>query len=118
MGATLGQIVKSLVFTAGGDPLLVIASGSNRVSTAKVGAIVGAAVERADAELVKRATGFSIGGVPPVAHARPLRILVDRDLLGYDEVWAAAGMPNAVFPIAPDELVRVTGGEPADVREE
>ncbi|MGZ4126725.1 MAG: YbaK/EbsC family protein [Actinomycetota bacterium] len=118
IGTSLGQIAKSLVFVAAGEPVLVIASGANRVSVAKVAALLGDPVERADAKLVSRTTGFSIGGVPPVAHAQPLRIVIDEDLLRYGEIWAAAGTPNAVFPIEPDELVRVTRGEVADVREE
>jgi prolyl-tRNA editing enzyme YbaK/EbsC (Cys-tRNA(Pro) deacylase) len=117
VGTTLGQIAKSLVFDAGGEPVLVIASGANRVSTAKVAALLGAKVSRADAELVRGATGFPIGGVPPVAHAQPLRILIDEDLLAFDGIWASAGTPNAVFPIPPQDLVRVTGGTVSDVRE-
>jgi prolyl-tRNA editing enzyme YbaK/EbsC (Cys-tRNA(Pro) deacylase) len=118
IGTSVGQIVKSLVFDAGGAPVLVAASGSNRVSVEKLGSLAGTPVRRADADLVRKATGFSIGGVPPVALARRLRVLVDRDLMRYTEVWAAAGMPNAVFPIEPEELVRITGGEVVDIGEE
>jgi prolyl-tRNA editing enzyme YbaK/EbsC (Cys-tRNA(Pro) deacylase) len=116
IGTTLGCIVKSLVFSANGEPVVVLASGPNRVDTRKVGDLVGGPVKRADADLVREATGFAIGGVPPLGHRRPLPVYVDRDLLGFDEVWAAAGTPNAVFPISPGELVRVTNGRVADVK--
>ena len=118
IGTSVAQIAKSLVFLAGEQPLLVITSGANRVSTEKLAALVGVPVRRADADAVRRATGFPVGGVPPLGHAAPLRILLDRDLLAFEEIWAAAGTPNSVFRIAPAALVRVTGGEPADVREE
>jgi prolyl-tRNA editing enzyme YbaK/EbsC (Cys-tRNA(Pro) deacylase) len=118
IGTSIAQIAKSLVFLAGDEPVLVIASGANRVSTAKLAALVGAPVRRADADAVRRASGYPVGGVPPLAHATPLRVLLDRDLLTFDAIWAAAGTPNAVFRIAPDELVRITGGALADVREE
>jgi prolyl-tRNA editing enzyme YbaK/EbsC (Cys-tRNA(Pro) deacylase) len=118
IGTGVAQIAKSLVFLAGDEPVLVIASGANRVSTAKLAALVGAPVRRADADAVRRASGYPVGGVPPLGHATPLRVLLDRDLLAFDEIWAAAGTPNAVFRIAPEELVRVTGGALADVREE
>jgi prolyl-tRNA editing enzyme YbaK/EbsC (Cys-tRNA(Pro) deacylase) len=118
LGTTVAQIAKSLVFLAGDKPVLVIASGVNRVSVAKLSRLLGEPVGRADAEAVKRHTGFPIGGVAPVGHASPLRILIDRDLLQYPELWAAAGTPNAVFRTSPDELARITGGEVADLREE
>lgn len=118
IGTTVAQIAKSLVFLAGGEPVLVIASGVNRVSTEKLGRLLGQPIKRADAEAVRAATGFPIGGVPPVGHAQPLRTVIDRDLLQYAEIWAAAGTPNAVFPSTPDELIRITGGQVADVREE
>jgi prolyl-tRNA editing enzyme YbaK/EbsC (Cys-tRNA(Pro) deacylase) len=118
IGTTVAQIAKSLVFLAGEAPILVIASGINRVSMEKLAAHLGAPATRPDAETVKRLTGFPIGGVAPVGHAVPLRVLIDRDLLQYDEVWAAAGTPNAVFQTTPEELARITGGEVVDVREE
>ena len=94
----------------------MLASGGHRVDTAKVAALVGAAsVDRADPEFVRSHTGFAIGGVAPVGHPEPLRTLVDTDLERYDEVWAAAGHPHAVFPTTYAELLRITGGEPADV---
>jgi prolyl-tRNA editing enzyme YbaK/EbsC (Cys-tRNA(Pro) deacylase) len=77
----------------------------------------GAQVRRANADEAKEATGYSIGGTPPFGHPRKLRVFLDRDLLGYDEVWAAAGTPQAVFPIAPDDLVRASGAQPADLKE-
>jgi prolyl-tRNA editing enzyme YbaK/EbsC (Cys-tRNA(Pro) deacylase) len=118
IGTTVERIVKSLAFAAGDSTVIVLASGVNRVDTRRLGELAGAAIGRADAERVRRDTGFAIGGVPPLGHARELPVYVDRDLLSYDLVWAAAGTPNAVFPIRPEELVRVSGGVVADVKEE
>jgi prolyl-tRNA editing enzyme YbaK/EbsC (Cys-tRNA(Pro) deacylase) len=116
LGVEVGQIANSLVFDADGEPLLVLTSGAHRVDTAKVAAVVGAArVRRASPDFVQAATGQVIGGVAPVGHPAPLRTLVDRALAGHPQVWAAGGIPHAVFPISFDDLVRVTGGEPADV---
>ena len=116
LGVEVAQIANSLVFAADGDPLLVMASGGHRVDTAKVAALVGAtSVDRASPEFVREHTGFAIGGVAPVAHPEPLRTLVDTELERYDEVWAAAGHPHTVFPTTYAELLRITGGEPADV---
>ncbi len=117
LGVTVGQIVKSLVFTADGRPVLVAASGINRVDEKRLGELAGGKIRRADPDTVKRATGYSIGGVPPIALASPLPIYVDRDLLGYELVYAAAGLPECVFPIAPQELVRATGGTVVDIKE-
>lgn len=112
----VGQIANSLVFDADGEPLLVLTSGANRVDTGKVGALIGAdRVQRASPEFVRVATGQAIGGVAPVGHPTALRTLVDRALGSFDEVWAAGGIPHAVFPTTFTELVRVTGGRPADV---
>jgi prolyl-tRNA editing enzyme YbaK/EbsC (Cys-tRNA(Pro) deacylase) len=116
VGATVGRIVKSLVFLAAGEPVLALVSGSNQLDTALLGALAGEPVERAPAELVREATGFAVGGVPPVGHARPLRTFCDRDLLAFDTVFAAAGTPRCVFEVAPAELVRVTAAEVADLR--
>lgn len=118
IGTTVAQIAKSLVFMAGEEPILVIASGVNRVCTKKVAALVGSEIRRPDGETVKRLTGFPIGGVPPIGHESPLRTLVDQDLFRFTEIWGAAGTPYAVFPTTPDELQRITGGTVADVREE
>ena len=116
LGIEVAQIANSLVFAADGAPLLVMASGGHRVDTAKVAALVGAtSVDRASPEFVREHTGFAIGGVAPVAHPEPLRTLVDTELERYDEVWAAAGHPHTVFPTTYTELLRITGGEPADV---
>lgn len=117
IGTTVAQIAKSLVFQADGQPVLVIASGVNRVDTGKVGALLNAKMTRADADVVRAATGFPIGGVPPVGHATTLRTLIDADLLTFDTIWAAAGTPNAVFQTTPADLVRMTGGEVADIKE-
>ncbi|MBV8950501.1 MAG: YbaK/EbsC family protein [Actinobacteria bacterium] len=115
LGTSVARIVKSLVFVADGRPILVLASGPNRVDLAKVGALIGQRVVRANAEQVRQATGFAIGGVPPVGHIQPLQTVCDQDLLEHDEVWAAAGTPNSVFAIDPRELVRITGASIADV---
>jgi len=115
IGTTVGRIVKSLVFMAGEQPVLVLVSGPNRVDVAKVSRLVGKPITRPNADLVKTLTGFSIGGVPPLGHAHRLATPIDRDLLQYDKVWAAAGTPNAVFAIAPPDLVRITAGRVDDV---
>jgi Cys-tRNA(Pro) deacylase len=115
VNASLGQIVKSLVFLAGDRPVLALVSGPNRLDTAKLAQIAGAAITRADAAIVREATGYSIGGVPPVGHATTLPTYLDRDLLQYERVWAAAGTPNAVFPITPGDLQRITNAAVADL---
>lgn len=116
IGTTLAQIAKTLVFLADGEPLLVIASGADRVSEARLGQALGATISRADAQAVRAATGFPIGGVPPVAHPAPLRTVIDAALLEHAEVWSAGGTPHAVFPTTPDELIRLTGAQVVDVR--
>jgi prolyl-tRNA editing enzyme YbaK/EbsC (Cys-tRNA(Pro) deacylase) len=115
IGTSVGRIVKSLVFMAGDRPILVLASGPNRVDLHKVAALVGQPVARAYADQVRELTGFAVGGVPPIGHTQPLTTLIDRDLLAHDEVWAAAGTPNSVFAIDPRDLVRITAGSVADV---
>ena len=118
MGCELGQIVKSLVFVADGAPFLALTSGANRADLRRLAAVLGAAeVRRADADEAREATGFPIGGTPPFGHPRRLRVLVDRDLLRYAELWAAAGTPDSVFPIGPDALLGETGGEATDFKE-
>ena len=118
IGTTVAQIAKSLVFLADGQPLLVIASGANRVDTKKLGALLDARITRADADAVRQATGFPIGGVPPLGHATPLRTLIDEDLLTFNSIWAAAGTPNAVFETTPADLVKMTNGQVADLKEQ
>ncbi|AEA27442.1 YbaK/EbsC family protein [Pseudonocardia benzenivorans] len=116
LGVEVGQIANSLVFDADGEPLLVLTSGAHRVDTGKVAATIGASsVGRATPEFVRAATGQVIGGVAPVGHPAPLRTLVDRALADFPEIWAAGGIPHAVFPTTFDELVAVTGGTPTDV---
>jgi prolyl-tRNA editing enzyme YbaK/EbsC (Cys-tRNA(Pro) deacylase) len=116
IGCTVAQIAKSILFkAASGTPVLVIASGPNRVDEGKVAAALGEPVGKADADFVRAATGFAIGGVPPFGHARAPRILIDSDLMLLPTIWAAAGTPNAVFQLTPGELVGMTGGTPADV---
>lgn len=118
IGCSVGQIAKSLVFrgVTTGNAILVIASGTNRVNEARFAAVAGEPIERATPEFVRDATGYAIGGVPPVGHDRALPVFMDRDLLGYEQIWAAAGTPFAVFEIAPTELQRVTGAGIVDVK--
>jgi len=113
VGCQVGQIVKSLVFRGKQtqQPVLVIASGSNRVNEKTLAVLLGEPIERADPDYVREKTGFAIGGVPPVGHAQSLRVFIDEDLLQYSEVWAAAGTPNAVFCLSPQDLERMTGGK-------
>lgn len=115
VGCTVGQIVKSLVFMVDGRPVLALVSGVNRVDTGLLAAVSGGQIARANADAVREATGFSIGGVPPVGHASPLNTYLDRALLQYERVWAAAGTPNAVFAITPGDLQRITGATVADI---
>jgi prolyl-tRNA editing enzyme YbaK/EbsC (Cys-tRNA(Pro) deacylase) len=117
LGVEVGAIANSLIFaTAEDEPLLVLTSGAHRVDTAKVAALAGtAALRRAKPEFVLAATGQPIGGVAPVGHRAPIRTFVDTALADYPRVWAAGGIPHAVFPTSYDELVRLTGGTPAVV---
>ncbi len=118
VGTTPARIAKSLVFLAeDGQVVLVVASGTNRVDVAKVTREVGKPVRLADADTVKRLTGFTIGGVPPLGHDTQPLTIIDRDLLRFEAVWAAAGTPHAVFSVAPADLVRATGARVAEVRE-
>jgi len=119
IGVSVGQIVKSLVFTTDGRPVLCLVSGLNRVDGARLAVITGASdVRRASADEVEHATGFAIGGVPPLGHAHPLPIYCDRDLLAFDIVWAAAGTPRAVFSAQPLALVKACRATVADLKEE
>ncbi|MEV4258687.1 YbaK/EbsC family protein [Spirillospora sp. NPDC049652] len=118
LGCEVGAIANSLVFDADGAPLLVLTSGAHRVDTARVAALVGARkVRRATPEFVREHTGQPIGGVAPVGHPAPIRTLVDVWLDKYDRVWAAGGHPHTVFPTSYEELLRVTGGDAAEVGE-
>jgi len=118
IGCGVEQIVKSLVFRGAesGQPLLVVASGINRVNEQRVAAIVGEPIEKAGADFVRQHTGYVIGGVPPAAHAEHIRTLIDEDLLQYPQIWAAAGTPRAVFALTPADLLRITAGQVTGIR--
>jgi len=117
IGVDVGQIVKSLIFGVDGEMVLAYVSGSNQLDESKLAAAAGGAkCARVDADAVRAATGFPIGGVPPFGHTTELRIFIDPDLLQYDEVWAAAGTWHDVFPISPADLVRASGGEVTDLK--
>ncbi|MGC9667314.1 YbaK/EbsC family protein [Planosporangium sp. 12N6] len=116
LGVQVGQIANSLIFDADGEALLVLTSGAHRVDTAKLARLVGARkVRRATPDFVRNHTGQPIGGVAPLGHPKPVRTFVDAALESYDQIWAAGGIPQAVFPITYAELVRVTSGTPAEV---
>ncbi len=116
LGIEVGQIASSLIFLADGAPVLVIASGGHRVDTVQLAAVLEVSeIAKANADDVRAATGFAIGGVAPVGHPEPLRAIVDVALSQYDEVWAAGGHPHYVFPTNYDELLRITSGEAAEV---
>ena len=118
VGCEVAEIAKSLLFRTrdSGRPVLVVASGVNRVDEKKVAAVIGEKISRADADFVRENTGFAIGGVPPIGHAVAPLTLIDEDLLKLTTIWAAAGTPNAVFKLTPAELMEVTGGRVAVVR--
>lgn len=109
VGSEVGQIVKSLVFLAGRSPILALVSGANQVDTERLATIAGAPITRASAEVVREATGYAIGGVPPIGHAMTVPTYCDAALQQYELVWAAAGTPNTVFSITPSDLIRITG---------
>ena len=117
IGCSVAEIAKSLLFRArdSGRPVLVVASGVNRVDEKKVAALIGEKIARADADFVREMTGYAIGGVPPVGHATAPLTLIDSDLMTFAAIWAAAGTPNAVFRLTPAELVKLTGGQVAEV---
>lgn len=117
IGCTVAQIAKSIIFRAesSGRPVLVVASGPNRVDEKKVAQLIGEPIGRADADFVREATGFAIGGVPPVGHATQPLVLIDASLQAMTVIWAAGGTPNAVFRLTPGDLVTLTGGRVADV---
>jgi prolyl-tRNA editing enzyme YbaK/EbsC (Cys-tRNA(Pro) deacylase) len=119
IGCEIGQIVKSLVFVADGSAFLALTSGENRADPERLAVLLRAErVRRATADEAREATGFAIGGTPPFGHPRPLRVLVDQDLLRFDVVWAAGGTPDSVFPITPNQLLAASGGVVADFKEE
>jgi prolyl-tRNA editing enzyme YbaK/EbsC (Cys-tRNA(Pro) deacylase) len=118
VGCAVAQIAKSMIFraTTSDRPVLVMASGANRVDEKKLAALLGEKVERASADFVRAKTGYTIGGIPPVGHLEPPVALLDRDLFQLEVIWAAAGTPNAVFQLTPADLKALTGGQVADVR--
>ena len=120
IGCSVAEIAKSVVFRGkeSGQAVVVVASGENRVSEAKVAACLGEKLGRADADFVRVSTGYVIGGVAPVGHAQPVSLVLDQDLQRFARIWAAAGTPFSVFPLTPEELQRVTGAAWADIRSE
>ena len=118
VGCEVAQIAKSLVFrtTPGGEPLIVVTSGAHRVDPLKVAEQIGEAIEMADPAFVRERTGYAVGGVAPVGHDGTVRILLDRHLLGFERIWAAAGRPDSVFAVSPRKLLEVTGAEPVEVQ--
>ena len=118
VGCSTKQIVKSLVFRAdSGVPVLVLASGTNRVDVALLSSLFGSPLGKADADFVRSVTGFAIGGVPPIGHVQPLMTFIDEDLLAFETVWAAGGTPHAVFSLSPQQLVQATGGRVVSIAE-
>ncbi|GAB4538215.1 MAG: YbaK/EbsC family protein [Anaerolineales bacterium] len=116
-GCALGQIVKSLIFMGkSGKPILVLASGTNRVNEKRIGEYAGEEISRADADFVRRVTGFVIGGVPPIGHIKKMETYIDKDFLAYETIWAAAGTPNAIFELKTKDLPAMTGGKIAEVK--
>ena len=117
-GCQVGQIVKSLIFKGKKtqQPILVATSGANRVNEKKIANIISEPLAKADAEFVREKTGFAIGGVAPVGHVQQIRIFIDEDLLQYNEIWAAAGTPKAIFKLTPQELQKITGGQVVSVK--
>ena len=113
IGCQVGQIAKSIIFRALASqrPIMVIASGPNRVNEKVIETLIGEAIGKADADFVRQRTGFVIGGVPPVGHTEQIETFIDTDLLKYPEIWAAAGTPHAVFCLTPAALLRMTGGK-------
>ena len=118
VGSEVGQIVKSLIFKGKqtGKPILVATSGANRVNEKKLARDLGEPLGKADPDFVREKTGFAIGGVPPVGHSGPVEIYIDEDLMHFEEIWAAAGTPRAVFKLTPQDLQKITGGEVISVK--
>lgn len=119
IGCSVAQIAKSIVFRGDGcdRPVIVVASGTNRVSVDKLSALLGAELQSADGTYVKKTLGYAIGGVPPAGHDCEARVVLDRDLRNFDELWAAAGTPFAVFRLHPDQLPGLTGADWTDIAE-
>ena len=117
-GCELGQIVKSLIFRGktSGKPILVLTSGANRVDEKRISGYVGETISRADADFVRTATGFAIGGVPPIGHAEKMETYLDEDFLSHKTIWAAAGTPNAIFELKTEDLQKMTSGKIAQVK--
>ncbi len=120
IGCTVAEIAKSVVFRAkpSGQAVVVVASGDNRVCEDKVSRLVGERLGRANADFVREATGYVIGGVSPLGHANPVKVVLDADLRRFTTIWAAAGTPFSVFPLAPEQLVAITGATWADIRQD
>jgi prolyl-tRNA editing enzyme YbaK/EbsC (Cys-tRNA(Pro) deacylase) len=116
VGCDVGQIVKSLVFVAAGNPVIALVSGANRLDETLLGAAAGEPVTKADAEIARTATGYAIGGVPPFGHATDLPVFMDRDLMSHPVVWAAAGRPDSVFEIEPERLRELSHAVVADLK--
>lgn len=116
VGCDVGQIVKSLVFVAAGRPVVALVSGANRLDEGRLAAVAGSPVTKADAEIARTATGYSIGGVPPFGHASDIPVFMDRDLLDHEVVWAAAGRPDSVFEISPERLRELSQAEVAELK--
>lgn len=116
IGCDVGQIVKSLVFIAAGRPVVALVSGANRLDESRLAAVAGEPVAKADAATARAATGYAIGGVPPFGHATEVPVFMDRDLLGFDVVWAAAGRPDSVFEIRPERLRDLSNATVADLK--
>jgi len=117
IGCAVSQIAKSVVFRTvrGGKPVLIIASGTNRVNEKQIAAILGESIEKADADYVLNSTGFAIGGVPPLGHSTAIDTLIDADLMKFEVIWAAAGTPNAVFRLSPRDLQKLTNGKIVEI---
>jgi len=116
VGCEIGQIVKSLVFVAAGRPVVALVSGPNRLDESRLAALAGEPVVKADANTARSATGYAIGGVPPFGHAGDVPVFMDRDLLAYAVVWAAAGRPDSVFEIAPERLRELSNAQVMDLK--
>ena len=118
VGCQVGQIAKSLIFKGEEtlQAILVVTSGVNRVNEKTLGKLISEPIAKADADFVRAKTGFAIGGVPPLGHSEPLKIFIDADLLKYEEIWAAAGTPRAVFKLTPQDLKRITAGRVISVK--